>query len=220
MDFTFLTSPEALSALAQVIMIDIVLAADNAIVVGIAAAGVAPEMRARVIALGLGAAVLMRIAFAVVATQLLQIIGLMLAGGILLLWVSWRLYRELAEPKTEEAGAELAADHATAEQIETLQLQRPSKTFGTALTQIILADLSMSLDNVLAVAGAAMEHPEVLVIGLVLSVALMGAAATYIARLLNRYRWIGFVGLAVIAIVALRMIYEGGHDVGARLGFM
>lgn len=214
MDFSWLTN-EALIALGQVIFIDVVLAGDNAIVVGIAAAGVPKEQRAKVIFWGLAAAVVMRIGFAAVTTQLLQIIGLTLAGGILLLWVSWRLYRELVAPEAEEAGAEAVAAGA-----ETVGSE--PKTMRTAITQIILADLSMSLDNVLAVAGAAMEHPEVLVIGLVLSVALMGAAAAMIARMLNKHRWIGFVGLAVIAFVALKMIYEGGGQVFTeveRLGF-
>ncbi len=214
MDFSWLTN-EALIALGQVIFIDVVLAGDNAIVVGIAAAGVPKAQRAKVIFWGLAAAVGMRIGFAAVTTQLLQIIGLTLAGGILLLWVSWRLYRELVAPEAEEAGAE-----AVAAGVEMAGAE--PKTMRTAITQIILADLSMSLDNVLAVAGAAMEHPEVLVIGLVLSVALMGAAAAMIARMLNKHRWIGFVGLAVIAFVALKMIYEGGGQVFTeveRMGF-
>lgn len=214
MDFSWLTN-EALIALGQVIFIDVVLAGDNAIVVGIAAAGVPKEQRAKVIFWGLAAAVVMRIGFAAVTTQLLQIIGLTLAGGILLLWVSWRLYRELVAPEAEEAGAEAVA-------AGTEPPGMTPKSMSTAIWQIILADLSMSLDNVLAVAGAAMEHPEVLVIGLVLSVALMGAAAAMIARMLNKHRWIGFVGLAVIAFVALKMIYEGGGQVFTeveRLGF-
>lgn len=214
MDWTWLTSEAALIALAQVIVIDIVLAGDNAIVVGMAAAAVPVEQRARVIFWGLAAAVAMRIGFAAVTTQLLQIIGLTLAGGILLLWVSWRLYRELTSPGGEAEAASLEGEDTGID--EALA----PKSTRAAITQIILADLSMSLDNVLAVAGAAMEHPEVLVIGLVLSVALMGAAAVVIARLLARYRWIGFIGLAIIAYVALDMIWRGGGEVVQQLGIL
>ena len=214
MDWTWLTSEAALIALAQVIVIDIVLAGDNAIVVGMAAAAVPVEQRARVIFWGLAAAVAMRIGFAAVTTQLLQIIGLTLAGGILLLWVSWRLYRELTSPGGEAEAASLEGEDTGIEEALT------PKSTRAAITQIILADLSMSLDNVLAVAGAAMDHPEVLVIGLVLSVALMGAAAVVIARLLARYRWIGFIGLAIIAYVALDMIWRGGGEVVQQLGVL
>jgi YjbE family integral membrane protein len=211
------------SAFLQVILIDLVLAGDNAVVVGLAAAGVAPDQRRKVIFLGIGLAVVMRIMFALVTTQLLAIVGLMLAGGVLLLWVCWKMYREITESHAaEEKAAELAesvmTEEITGEAAQTATLTEPAaagarKTFGQALWQITLADVSMSLDNVLAVAGAARDHTTALIFGLILSIALMGAAATVIARLINRYRWIAWIGLVVILIVALRMIYDGGHEV-------
>ena len=188
-------------ALAQVLMIDIVLAGDNAIVIGLAAARVPVEMRKKVILWGLVAAVLMRIAMAVVAVQLLAIIGLMLAGGILLLWVCWRMWRDLAGDKGH-----------IAPEIET------GASVKRAITQILIADVSMSLDNVLAVAGAARDHLDVLVIGLLLSVGLMGAAANVIARLLERYRWIAYIGLAIVVYVAVMMIYHGWEEVAKFIG--
>ncbi|WP_435167672.1 TerC family protein [Falsirhodobacter sp. 1013] len=197
---SFLTAE--FSALMQVLFIDVVLAGDNAIVVGMAAAGVDPAIRRRVIFWGIAGAVLLRILFALVAVQLLAIIGLTLAGGILLLWVCWKMYREI-----RESGAE-----SEAEAIERAA-RGPKKTFWQAMIQIIIADVSMSLDNVLAVAGAAKDHVEVLVIGLLISVVLMGAAATLIARLLHKYRFIAWIGFVVILFVALRMIYEGGEEV-------
>ena len=189
-------------ALMQVLFIDVVLAGDNAVVVGMAAAGVDPAIRKRVIFWGIAGAVILRILFALVAVQLLAIIGLTLAGGILLLWVCWKMYREI-----RESGAE-----SDAEAIEGAA-RGPKKTFWQAMVQIIIADVSMSLDNVLAVAGAAKDHVEVLVIGLLISVVLMGAAATLIARLLHKYRFIAWIGFVVILFVALRMIYEGGEEV-------
>lgn len=188
-------------ALMQVLFIDVVLAGDNAVVVGMAAAGVDPSIRRRVIFWGIGGAVILRILFALVAVELLAIVGLTLAGGILLLWVCWKMYREIRESGDSDAEAlENAA-------------KGPKKTFLQAMIQIIIADVSMSLDNVLAVAGAAREHVEVLVIGLMISVVLMGAAATLIARVLHKYRFIAWIGLAVILFVALRMIYEGTEEV-------
>lgn len=211
------------SAFIQVILIDLVLAGDNAVVVGLAAAGVAPDQRRKVIFLGIGLAVVMRIMFALVTTQLLAIVGLMLAGGVLLLWVCWKMYREITESHAAQAdAAELAesvmTEEITGEAAQTATLSAPAtpearKTFAQALWQITLADVSMSLDNVLAVAGAARDHTTALIFGLILSIALMGAAATVIARLINRYRWIAWIGLVVILIVALRMVYEGGHEV-------
>jgi YjbE family integral membrane protein len=202
---------EALSALAQVIMIDLVLAGDNAIVIGLAAAGLPAHQRTRAILIGIGAATLLRIGFAAVTTQLLQLVGLLLAGGILLLWVCWKMWRELR------------AQHATANGDEAFDIdvnpdgtavaRGPRKTLAQATWQIIIADVSMSLDNVLAVAGAAREHPFILVFGLVLSIALMGIAANFIARLLQNHRWIAYVGLAVILYVALEMIYRGWYEV-------
>lgn len=203
----FLISAPEIGALLSVIMIDVVLAGDNAVVVGMAAAGLPREQRAKVIALGILAATVLRIAFAMVTTQLLQIIGLMLAGGILLAWVAWKMWREIeADRRREQSEGEAALEGVETE-------PQPTKTFRQAVTQIVIADVSMSLDNVLAVAGAAMHHPWVLIIGLALSVALMGAAAAIIAGLLQRYRWIAYVGLAIIAYVAARMIWEGGHAV-------
>ncbi len=192
------------SALFSVLIIDIVLAGDNAIVVGMAAAGLPAQRRRRVIAAGIGAATALRILFAFVAVELLQtVIGMTLAGGLLLLWVAWKMQREIsaAYPAAEPgAGAETR--------------RRPrEKTQAQALLQIVLADLSMSLDNVLAVAGVARDHPFVLVVGLVLSVALMGVASTYVARLLDRAFWLSWVGLALITLVALRMIWEGSSQV-------
>ena len=205
MDLAQLISPSALAALAEILMIDIVLAGDNAIVVGALAAGLPAEQRKKVILIGVAAALVLRIVFALVVSQLLQIVGLVLAGGILLLWVAWRMYRELRH-KGESAGSEeLAGDEHSG--------LRPAKTFATAAWGVALADVSMSLDNVLAVAGAAREHPYVLVFGLILSVLLMGAAANFIARYIDRYRWIAWIGLIVILWLAGKMIYEGAHHV-------
>ena len=193
---------DELSAVAQVVVVDLVLAGDNAIVVGLVAAGLPRHQRARVIMTGILAATALRVAFAVVTTQLLQIIGLTLAGGLLLLWVCWKLLRELEAQKKH-------AKDGSAEAIE----EAPRKTMRQAVTQIVLADISMSLDNVLAVAGITMEHPWVLVFGLVLSVALMGAAAAMIAGLLKRFPWVSYIGLAIIFYVAVKMIYSGSIDV-------
>jgi YjbE family integral membrane protein len=207
MELFSLISPSELSALATVIMTDVVLAGDNAIVVGMAAAGLPAEQRRKAIFYGIIGATVLRILFALVTTQLLQIIGLLLAGGILLLWVSWKLYRELSAPR---AHAE-AEGEAVLEGKEIPQ-QKP-KSFRDAVTQIIVADISMSLDNVLAVAGAAREHTWVLIVGLTLSVALMGVASTVMARLLVRHRWIGYVGLLIILYIALTMMWDGAHQV-------
>lgn len=196
-----LFDPGGFAALAQVLMIDIVLAGDNAVVIGLAAARVPPEKRKKVIFWGLFAAVALRIAMAGIAVTLLEIIGLLLAGGILLLWVSWRFWRDIRGGHKKEHVTELAAD---------ASLKR-------AITQILLADVSMSLDNVLAVAGAAKNHMDVLVLGLLMSVALMGAAASVIARILERYRWISYLGLGVVVYVALNMIYHGSQDVVAAM---
>ncbi len=195
-------SAAELSALFQVIIVDLVLAGDNAIVVGMVAAGLPREMRARVIVIGIAAATLMRVAFAVVTSQLLQIIGLTLAGGLLLLWVCWKLWREIVVQRRDRAAGMGAAGEAEAEPPAT-------KTFRQAVVQIVIADASMSLDNVLAVAGVARDHTWVLVVGLTLSVAFMGAAATVIAGLLKRYHWIAYVGLAIILYVAVVMIWDG-----------
>ncbi|KAA0596605.1 YjbE family integral membrane protein [Azospirillum lipoferum] len=203
---TELFTTEALIALLQVIMIDLVLAGDNAIVIGLAAAGLPKEQRGKAILIGILAATVLRIAFAAVTTQLLQIIGLLLAGGVLLLWVCWKMWRELRQSHEEDEAVEaLENDDAAA--------AGPRKTLGQAVWQIVVADVSMSLDNVLAVAGAAREHLGVLVIGLTLSIALMGLAASLIARILHKHRWLAYVGLAIILYVALHMIYRGALEV-------
>ena len=206
-------SGEALSALFQVIAIDLVLAGDNAIVIGMAAAGLPREMRARAIMLGIAAATVLRIGFALATTWLLAIVGLLLAGGILLLWVSWKMWRELRDGKAAEDRAQEALADLDLNRDGVVAGGGPTKTFGQAALQIVVADVSMSLDNVLAVAGAAREHPEVLIFGLVLSIALMGLAASFIARLLNRHRWIAYLGLAIILYVSLDMIWRGGQEV-------
>lgn len=205
-----LFTTQAITALLQVVMIDLVLAGDNAIVIGLAAAGLPKEHRAKAILIGIIAATVLRIGFASVTTQLLQIVGLLLAGGILLLWVCWKMWRELRSHSDQAQGGEalggLNEDGGGAG-------GAPQKTFAQAAWQIVVADVSMSLDNVLAVAGAAREHPAVLIFGLILSIALMGIAASFIARLLHRHRWIAYVGLAVIVYVAVEMIYRGVFEV-------
>ncbi len=207
------TAP-ALTALAQVIMIDLVLAGDNAIVIGLAAAGLPRERRAKAIAVGIVAATVLRILFASITTQLLEIVGLLLAGGILLLWVCWKMWRELrTTAKEREDLTETLADRDLNADGTVGAGTVSTKTFGQAATQIVIADISMSLDNVLAVAGAAHEHPIVLVFGLALSITLMGVAASLIARLLNHHRWIAYVGLLVILYVALEMIWRGSEEV-------
>ncbi|CAO3362043.1 TerC family protein [Azospirillum sp. 11R-A] len=203
---TELFTTDALFALLQVIMIDLVLAGDNAIVIGLAAAGLPKDQRGKAILIGILAATVLRIGFAAVTTQLLQIIGLLLAGGVLLLWVCWKMWRELRQSQDEDEAVEsLENDDAAA--------SGPRKTLGQAVWQIVVADVSMSLDNVLAVAGAAREHLGVLVIGLTLSIALMGLAASFIARILHKHRWLAYVGLAIILYVALHMIYRGALEV-------
>lgn len=206
-------SMSELSALGTVIVIDLVLAGDNAIVVGMVAAGLPGEQRAKVIAIGIVAATVLRIVFTGSVTVLLQIIGLLLAGGILLLWVAWKLWRDIeAERRGRRAQRERAA--ADGPGAETGDDAAPAaKSFRAAVVQVIIADVTMSLDNILGVAGAAREHFWVLVVGLTLSVAFMGLAATAIARLLERYPWIAYVGTAVIAYVAVAMIWEGGIEV-------
>jgi len=190
----------------QVVAIDLVLAGDNALVVGMAAAGLPAQQRRKAIVIGIGSATILRIAFAAFATMLLAIVGLLLAGGILLLWVCWKMFREMREAAAQNV---VAGDDAAPAQVKSL---------GQAVWQIVAADISMSIDNVLAVAGAAHEHPIVLALGLTLSVVLMGVAAAQIARLLNRYRWVGFVGLLIIVFVAATMIYRGGLETFAAIG--
>jgi YjbE family integral membrane protein len=208
MDIGTLFSAGAIAAFTEVILIDLVLAGDNAIVVGALAAGLPADQRKRVILIGIIAALVLRIGFALAVTQLLQIIGLILAGGLLLLWVAWKMYRELRHAQESGGSDEIEGDERSG--------LRPAKSFAAAAWAVALADVSMSLDNVLAVAGAARDHPWVLAMGLVLSVALMGLAANFIARYIDRYRWIAWIGLAVILWVAGKMIFEGfvDHQVG------
>lgn len=204
---------EALAAFFQVVMIDLVLAGDNAIVIGLAAAGLPKEQRSKAILYGIIAATVMRIGFASITVQLLQVIGLLLAGGVLLLWVCWKMWRELRTSHHDEAASAEALADADLNADGTIAGGAPKKTFGQAIWQIIVADVSMSLDNVLAVAGASRDHPYILIFGLMLSIALMGVAASFIARLLQRHRWIAYVGLAIILYVSLDMIYRGAVEV-------
>ncbi len=201
-----------LVALAQVLMIDVVLAGDNAVVIGMAAAHVPLEHRRKVIFWGLAAAVVLRIAMAAATTYLMSVVGLMLAGGILLLWVSWRLYRDIAHGHEEDVGAAVTAD-TEAPAVVTPVKAADKAVVRKAILQIFLADVSMSLDNVLAVAGAAREHIEVLVIGLLMSIVLMGFAAGFVAKLLQRYHWISYVGLGIVVYVAVMMMWHGWEDV-------
>jgi YjbE family integral membrane protein len=203
---------EAITAFVQVVMIDLTLAGDNAIVIGLAAAGLPQEQRTKAILVGIVAATALRILFAGVTTQLLKLVGLLLAGGLLLLWVCWKMWREL---RTSAEEVREAAEVLTVRDINAdraIVTHAPRKTFAQAARQIIVADVSMSLDNVLAVAGAARDHPILLIFGLGLSIALMGVAASFIARLLQNHRWIAYVGLAVILYVALEMIYRGALE--------
>jgi YjbE family integral membrane protein len=186
-----------LTAFVSVVLIDVVLAGDNAVVVGTAAAGLPPKQQRQVIVVGSALALVARVAFALVATRLLAIIGLTLAGGLLLLWVAWKIWRELRR------GHDAPEGHAG----------RKPKSFGAAVVQVAVADISMSLDNVLAIAGAAHDHPWIMVFGLVLSIGLMAVAAGVIARMIDRYRWIAYVGLLIVLAVACKMIWEGWHEV-------
>ena len=201
-DFSNITEPAAAAAFFQVLMIDLLLAGDNAIVVGALAAGLPSEQRKKVIFIGVMAALVLRILFALIVTQLMQIIGLILVGGLLLLWVSWRMWRDLRAPQDCSPGSEeIVGDERSG--------LRPAKSFAAAAWAVAVADVSMSLDNVLAVAGAARDHPGILIVGLVFAVALMGIAANIIARYIERYRWIAYIGLAVIVWVSFKMIYDG-----------
>ena len=201
---------QQLIALSQIIVIDFVLAGDNAIVGGMAASRVHPSIRARVIFWGVGGAVVLRILFATIATHMLTIVGLTLAGGILLLWVCWKMYREITLPAPAAhafAGAMPGGGMPPA--VQTM-------TFGAALTQIIVADVSMSLDNVLAVAGAAKGEIWVLAVGLTVAVGFMALLSAYIAKLLARYHWITWIGLAIVLYVAMEMVWTGTHQVGCQ----
>ena len=209
-DFSNITEPAAFSAFLQVLMIDLVLAGDNAIVVGALAAGLTADQRRKVIMIGVLAALVLRIIFALVVTQLLQIIGLILVGGLLLLWVAWKMWRELRHSGESPGSEEIHGDEHSG--------LKPAKSFGAAVWAVAVADVSMSLDNVLAVAGAARDHPGILIVGLVFAVILMGVAANIIAKYIERYRWIGYVGLLVIVYVAGKMIYDGWVHPDVGLG--
>jgi len=209
-DFSKLNTTAAWVVFGQVLMIDIMLAGDNAIVVGALAAGLPADQRKKVILIGIIAALVLRIAFALVVTQLMQIVGLTFAGGLLLLWVSWKMWRELHHSGQSAGSPEIEGD-------EDAGL-KPAKSFAAAAWAVAVADVSMSLDNVLAVAGAAREHPGILIIGLLLAVALMGVAANILAKYIERYRWIAWVGLLVIVYVAFKMVYEGYIDPQVGLG--
>jgi YjbE family integral membrane protein len=216
-----LFDPAVLRAFVEVMFINVVLSGDNAIVVGMAAAAAPVAIRSKIVFWGLAGAVVLRLVLAAVAVQLLSVIGVLLAGGILLLWVCWKMYRDLRQSQEEHIGAELFAEGdnpgLTSEDINVASGTGPRKTLGAAIWQILIADVSMSLDNVLAVAGAAREHPYIMALGLIVSIGLMGAAATFIARLLDRYHWLGWIGLLIILWVAVKMVWEGVHQVGTAL---
>jgi YjbE family integral membrane protein len=205
-----------LASIGSIIVIDIVLSGDNAIVIGMAVAGLPEHLRKKAIVIGIAAATILRIAFALVTFQLLLIIGLTLAGGLLLLWVCWRMWREIRESAAERDLERLALANGD----EAGAVRKPVRTLRQALILIVVADVSMSLDNVLAVAGAAREDPTILLFGLVLSIALMALAATYIAKLLNRHHWIAYVGLGVVFFVAIDMIWRGSEEVMHASGVM
>ena len=209
-DFSNITEPVALAVFFQVLMIDLVLAGDNAIVVGALAAGLPADQRKKVIFIGVLAALVLRIAFALVVTQLMQIVGLILVGGLLLLWVAWRMWRDLHHEGESWGSEEILGDEHSG--------LRPAKSFVGAAWAVAIADVSMSLDNVLAVAGAAREHPGFLIVGLIFAVAMMGVAANIIARYIERYKWIAWIGLLVILYVAVKMIYDGWVDPNVGLG--
>ena len=209
----FFSDPGSFGAFVQVVLIDLVLAGDNAVVIGMAAAGLSPHLRHKAIFWGIVAAAMLRVLLALCAVYLLEIVGLLLAGGILLLWVAWKMYQEL-----RGSHAIGACDDDGVAQSKSPGVHGKVKGFGAALSQIMIADVSMSLDNVLAVAGAAREHTVALGFGLLLSVALMGLAANFIARLLNNHRWIAYLGLIIIFIVAVRMIFDGTHEVALFAG--
>ena len=195
-------SPDVWWTFGKVVLIDLVLAGDNAVVIGMAAAGLPKAQRGRAILIGIAAATVLRIIFATMAIELLKLVGLGLVGGFLLLMVCWKMWRELKQSHAlDDSNSHKSASASK------------GKTIRQAATQIVLADISMSLDNVMAVAGAAREHPLVLIAGLVLSVALMGVAASFVAKLLGRYRWITYIGLMIILYVALEMIYHGSGEV-------
>ena len=201
-DFSNITQPSNFWTFLTVIGLDLMLAADNAIIVGALAAGLPSQQRRKVIVIGVLAALVLRILFALVAVQLMSVVGLIFVGGLLLLWVGWRMWRELRDQTDESPGSpEIVGDEDSG--------LRPAKSFWGAAWAVGVADVSMSIDNVLAVAGAAKDHPGIMIIGLVFAVALMGIAANFLARLIERYKWVGYIGLILVLYVAVKMIYEG-----------
>lgn len=213
---TGIISSQTIAALVQIVLIDLALAGDNAVVIGLAAAGLPPEQRKRAIAIGILSATALRILGAAIATQLLQMLGLALAGGILLLWVCWKMWRDIyTAPRGRERGDERPVASALEPNVAK---ERHRKSFGRVVLRIVVADVSMSLDNVLAIAGAARGHPFALAFGLLLSIALMGVAANLISRLLQKHRWIAYLGLATILYVACEMIYRGAYELKPLLG--
>jgi YjbE family integral membrane protein len=209
-DFSNITQPSAMAAFVQVLLIDLVLAGDNAIVVGALAAGLPADQRRKVIIIGVLAALVLRIAFALVVSQLLQVIGLIFIGGLLLVWVAWKMWRELRHAGQSSGSPEIEGDESSG--------LRPAKSFAGAAWAVAIADVSMSLDNVLAVAGASRDHPGIMIVGLIFAVLLMGVAANIIAKYIERYRWIAYFGLAVIVYVAGKMIYDGWVDPAVGIG--
>jgi YjbE family integral membrane protein len=209
---TGLVASDALVAFLQVLMIDLVLAGDNAVVIGLAAAGLPREQQRRAILIGIAAATVLRLIFAAIATQLLQVLGLLLAGGLLLFWVCWKMWRELRSERANDPTSSALHRPGHPGEGALVDGHAPQKTLRQATLQIVLADVSMSLDNVLAVAGAAREHPVVLVFGLVLSIALMGVAASLLGRVLQKHRWIAYAGLAIILYVAGEMVVRGVQE--------
>lgn len=209
-DFSNITDPAALQAFLMVLMIDVMLASDNAIVVGALAAGLPERQRHKVILIGVLAALVLRVLFALLATNLMQIVGLIFVGGLLLVWVAWKMWRELRESRSSD-GVRDGEEHERSG-------MKPARSFAGAAWAVAVADVSMSLDNVLAVAGAAREHPGILIVGLMFAVALMGAAANIIATFIQHYRWIAYIGLAVILYVAVKMIHDGWVDPAVGIG--
>ncbi len=205
-DFSNLNTTSAWSALGMVILIDLVLAGDNAIVVGALAAGLPPEQRKKVIAIGVIAALVLRVVFALMVNLLLGVVGLVFFGGLLLMWVAWKMYRDITRSETTESSGspEVAGDENSG--------IPAAKSFAAAAWAVAVADVSMSLDNVLAVAGASKDHPGIMIVGLIFAVALMGIAANIIAEYIERYKWIAWVGMAVIVYVAGKMMYDGWVD--------
>lgn len=215
---TDIVSTGAVTTLIQVVIIDLVLAGDNAVVIGLAAGSLPSEQRKRAILIGILAATAFRILGAGIATQMLQLFGLRLAGGVLLLWICWKMWRDLHTASHAQHSASTTTVDFTLGRDGAMAGRLRHKTFGQAVLQILVADISMSLDNVLAIAGAARGHPFVLALGLLLSIALMGIAANLISRVLQKHRWIAYLGLAVILYVACEMIYHGSYDLKSAIG--